>query len=70
MRKRRSRRNAVVVGWGMQKKTPPVIDATFTVVEEAPVREPIIKSWVGLWWFVIPPIAFGFARYAQIKGWW
>ena len=54
----------------MKKKTPPVIDVPFTVVEEAPVREPIIKSWVGLWWFVIPPIAFGFVRYAQIKGWW
>lgn len=59
-----------MVGWGMTKKPPPVIDGEFTVVHEAPVRDPIIKSWIGLWWFVIPPIAIIAVRYAQIKGWW
>ena len=54
----------------MKKKPQPVIDGEFTVVHEAPVREPIIKSWIGLWWFVIPPIAIIAVRYAQIKGWW
>ena len=53
----------------MKQKTPPVIDGQFTVVGETPKREPIINSWAALWWFVIPPVAFGFVRYAQIKGW-
>lgn len=53
----------------MQKKTPPVIEGRFRIVDEGSVREPIIKSWAALWWFVIPPLAFGLVRYAQIKGW-
>ena len=58
-----------MVGWGMQKKPPPVIEGQFRIVDEGPTKEPIIKSWAALWWFVIPPLAFGFVRYAQIKGW-
>lgn len=53
----------------MEKNQPPVIEGEFTVVGEPPVREPIIKSWPALWWFIIPPVAIGFVRYCQIKGW-
>ena len=53
----------------MQKNEPPIIEGDFQVVGEAPKREPIIKSWPALWWFIIPPFAFGFVRYAQIRGW-
>lgn len=54
---------------GMEKDQPPVIEGEFTVVGEPPVREPIIKSWANLWWFIIPPVAIGFVRYCQLKGW-
>ena len=54
---------------GMKKHIPPAIEGQFTVVNERPEREPIINSWAGLWWFVIPPITILVVRYAQIKGW-
>ena len=53
----------------MQKKPPPVIDGQFRIVDEGPVKEPIINSWPALWWFVIPPCGWIAVRYAQIKGW-
>ncbi len=53
----------------MKKKSSLVIDGEFVVVCEANKREPIINSWAGLWWFVIPPTAIIAVRYAQIKGW-
>jgi hypothetical protein len=53
----------------MKKHIPPAIEGQFTVVNERPEREPIINSWAGLWWFVIPPITILVVRYAQIKGW-
>jgi hypothetical protein len=53
----------------MKRKPPPVIDGQFTVVGETPKREPIINSWSGLWWFLIPPLALLAVRYAQVKGW-
>lgn len=53
----------------MKKRETPLIEGDFTVIGEAPKREPIIKSWAGLWWFVIPPVVVFVVRYSQIKGW-
>ena len=53
----------------MQKNEAPVIDVKFVVVDDCSKREPIISSWVGLWWFIIPPLTILTIRYAQIKGW-
>lgn len=53
----------------MKREKPTVIDGQFTVVGEAPPREPIIKSWPGLWWFIGTPAAIMAVRYAQIRGW-
>lgn len=53
----------------MQKETPPLIEGEFRVVSEPPKREPIIKSWVNLWWFVGPTTVLGVLQYARIRGW-
>lgn len=53
----------------MKREKPTVIDGQFTVVGETPQREPIIKSWTGLWGFFIPPVVIIAVRYAQIRGW-
>lgn len=34
-----------------------------------PPREPIIKSWAALWWFVGPTAAIFMVQLARIKGW-
>ena len=53
----------------MQRDEPPIIEGDCQVVGEPPVREPIIKNWMGLFWFFAIPTGVGFVRYAQIKGW-
>lgn len=54
----------------MRRKKPVVIDVTdYRVIGETPPREPIIKSWAALWWFVGPTAAIFMVQVARIKGW-
>lgn len=51
----------------MQQREKPLIDSKdYRVIGEEPPREPIIKSWSGLAWFVGLFVFAVAARYYQI----
>jgi len=53
----------------MGDKKPPAIEGQFRVVGEEAPYEPIIKDWMGLFWFIAIPTGVVLVRWAQIKGW-